>query len=81
MERRRGFRPRGPRPPFGAKPPVEVGQELDVTIEGISRRGDGIARIQGFLVFVPRTNTGDKVKIKITRVAPRFGVAEIVQPL
>jgi predicted RNA-binding protein with TRAM domain len=36
---------------FGPKP-VETGREYDVQITEISRKGDGIARIQGFVIFV-----------------------------
>jgi len=32
--------------------PVEVGKEYEVDITEISRKGDGIARVQGFIVFV-----------------------------
>ena len=61
-----------------APKPVEVGKEYDVEIEEISRRGDGIARIEGFVVFVPNTKQGDKLRIKVTHVGRRFSEAEIV---
>jgi len=38
--------------------PVLAGAVHDVAIEGIAREGDGIARIQGFVVFVPGTKVG-----------------------
>jgi predicted RNA-binding protein with TRAM domain len=73
-ERRGGFRAeRGRFPPK----PVEVGKEYDVDIQEISRRGEGIARIQGLVVFVPNTKTGDHVKIRIKRVSRRFAEAEV----
>jgi predicted RNA-binding protein with TRAM domain len=67
-------RPR--RPPLPK--PVKVGEEQEVTIEEISRRGDGIAKIQNFVIFVPGTKIGDRVKIKVSRVASRFAIAEKV---
>jgi predicted RNA-binding protein with TRAM domain len=63
---------------FGPKP-VEEGKEYEVDIKEISRRGEGIARIEGFVVFVPNTKAGDHVKVKVTKVSPRFASAEIVQ--
>jgi predicted RNA-binding protein with TRAM domain len=63
--------------PPGPKP-VEVGKEYDVEITEISRRGDGIARIGGFVIFVAGAKAGSKVKIKITSVGPRFATATIV---
>jgi predicted RNA-binding protein with TRAM domain len=58
--------------------PVEVGKEYDVAIQETSRRGDGIARIQGLVVFVPNTQNGDHVKIRVTRISRRFAEAEVV---
>jgi len=43
------------------------------------RRGDGIAKIQGFIVFVSGAKTGDNVKFRVTRVGRRFAEAEVVQ--
>ena len=33
--------------------PVREGEELDVTIEAIGDKGDGIAKKDGFVLFVP----------------------------
>jgi predicted RNA-binding protein with TRAM domain len=58
--------------------PVEVGKEYDVEIEETSRRGEGITRIEGLVVFVPNTKPGDKLKIKITNIGRRFAEAEVI---
>jgi predicted RNA-binding protein with TRAM domain len=39
--------------------PVEVGKEYEVDITEISRQGDGIARVQGFVVFVKNVNNNE----------------------
>ncbi len=62
---------------FGAKP-VKVGDELDVTIEAVAQKGDGIAKIQGFVIFVPGARQGEQVKIRITDVRGRHAIAEKV---
>ena len=59
--------------------PIEEGETYDVTIQDIARQGDGIARIDGFVVFVPNTSVGDEVQIKIERVLPKFAFASIVE--
>jgi Predicted RNA-binding protein, contains TRAM domain len=59
--------------------PVEEGEIYDVTIEDLARQGDGIARIEGFVVFVPGTKVGDVVRIKIERVLPKYGFASLVE--
>jgi predicted RNA-binding protein with TRAM domain len=59
--------------------PVETGKEYTVDITDNGRAGDGIARIQGLVIFVKNTKAGDKnVKIKISSVGNRFATAELV---
>ena len=67
----------GPR--FNLKKPVELDKEYEAEIEDISRRGDGIAKIEGFIIFVPNTKQGEHVKFKVTRVGSRFATGELVQ--
>ena len=59
--------------------PVEVDKEYEAEIEDVSRRGDGIAKIQGFIIFVPNTKQGEHVKFKVIRVGSRFAIGELVQ--
>ena len=59
--------------------PVAEGKEYAVEIKELSRRGEGIARVDGFVVFVKDTKPGDMVKVKITRVGERFATGEVVQ--
>jgi len=59
--------------------PVEVDKEYEAEIQDISRRGDGIAKIEGFIIFVPNTKQGEHVKFKVTRVGSRFATGELVQ--
>ncbi len=59
--------------------PVETGKEYTVDIIGIGRSGDGIARVQGFVIFVKNAKAADKnIKIKISSLRERFATAEIV---
>ena len=65
---------------YGFKPcPVEMGKEYEVDVTETSRRGEGIARIQGFVIFVREAKPGDHVKIRITRIGRRAAEAEIVR--
>jgi len=59
--------------------PVEVGKEYNVSISETSRRGDGIAKIDGFVVFVSGAKQGQNVRIKVTQVSERFASGQIVQ--
>ena len=67
------------RPRYDVKKPVELDKEYEAKIEDMSRRGDGIARIEGFVIFVPNTKQGENVKFKITRVGNRFATGELIQ--
>jgi len=58
--------------------PVKVGDELDVKIEAVGGKGDGIAKKDGFVLFVPGTKQGEEVKIRVTRVLQKVGFAELV---
>ena len=58
--------------------PVRVGEEVDVKIEAVGEKGDGIARVKGFVLFVPGVKEGDEVKIKVTKVLSKVGFAEVV---
>jgi len=59
--------------------PVSEGAIHDVIIDEIARKGDGIARIKGFVVFVPETQIGDRVKIKIEKVMRKCAIAAITE--
>jgi len=60
--------------------PVKVGEEYNVKIEAMSKRGDaGVAKIEGMVIFVANTKEGDEVKIKISRVGMGYAIAEVVQ--
>ncbi|MBI4153241.1 TRAM domain-containing protein [Candidatus Woesearchaeota archaeon] len=58
--------------------PVKEGDELDVTIEAVGGKGDGIARVEGFVLFVPKTHQGERVKVRVTKVLQNVGFAELI---
>lgn len=59
-------------------PPVNVGDELEVKIEAVGEKGDGIAKKDGFVLFIPGVKEGDEVKVRVTKVLRRVGFAEVV---
>ncbi len=75
--RRRRFSRQGRRQ---SQPPrISVGEIYDVTIQGLNRRGQGIAKINGMTVFVPNTRVGDRVPVRITRIFRGFAIAHVIQ--
>ncbi|MBD3183838.1 TRAM domain-containing protein [Candidatus Poribacteria bacterium] len=59
----------------------KVNDEIDVTIESVGKQGDGVAKHNGFIIFVPDTKKGENVRIVITKVFPNYGFAEVIQTL
>lgn len=47
-------------------------------IEAVGGKGDGIAKVEGFVLFVPGTRQGEQVKVRITKVLRNVGFAEVV---
>lgn len=58
--------------------PVSQGKTYNVRIEDIAQKGDGIARIEGYVIFVPNTRSGEEVTVKIERVLPKYAFASVV---
>lgn len=58
--------------------PVKVDEIVDVKIEAVGEKGDGIAKKNGFVIFVPNGKEGQSVKVKITRVLKKMAFSEIV---
>jgi predicted RNA-binding protein with TRAM domain len=64
----------------GSSKPVELGKEYKVRIIDRSERGEGVARIEGFIVFIRGAKPGEELNVKITNVGARAATGEIVQP-
>jgi 23S rRNA (uridine2552-2'-O)-methyltransferase len=58
--------------------PVRPGDELAVEIEGEGSEGDGVAKVEGFTLFVPGAEVGETVRVRVDDVKPRYGFAERV---
>lgn len=65
-----GFRPKR------ITPPIEVGEEIDVHIEAVGEKGDGLAKVRGFVLFVPGAKEGEDCRVKVTRVLRKVGFAD-----
>jgi 23S rRNA (uridine2552-2'-O)-methyltransferase len=59
--------------------PVRPGDQVEVEIEDVGSEGDGIAKVEGFTLFVPDTEAGDTVAVEVTDVKARFGFAEKIE--
>ena len=58
--------------------PIKVGDVVEVTIDAVGEKGDGLAKISGFVLFIPGVKQGEKHTVKVTRVLRSVGFAEVV---
>ena len=59
--------------------PVSEGDIVDVDVEDLGSKGDGIARVEGFVVFVPGAEVDTTYEVEITSVGNKFAFAENVE--
>ena len=63
--------------------PVKRDDELELTIDSLAYGGNGVARLDGFVVFVRRGLPGDTVRARVTKVKRGFAEAlatEVLTP-
>lgn len=60
---------------------VNKGQVLELTIDDVAFGGKGIAKVDGFAVFVPKTVTMDKVRVMITKKKKNYAEARLLDML
>ena len=58
--------------------PVAEGDRLEVDVVDEGDEGDGIAKVDGYTLFVPGADAGETVEVRVTDLKPRFGFAEPV---
>ncbi|MED4860222.1 23S rRNA (uracil(1939)-C(5))-methyltransferase RlmD [Bacillus atrophaeus] len=61
------------------KPPVEKNEYYDVTFEDLTHEGAGVAKVQGFPIFVPNALPEEKAQIKVTRVKKGFAFGRLIE--
>jgi predicted RNA-binding protein with TRAM domain len=59
--------------------PFELGDELEVNITEICPNGDGLSRILGYTIQVPKAKPRDRVKVKINQIRKKEATAEIIK--
>lgn len=64
-----------------ASPPVEEGDQQKVTIESLGEQGDGIAKLDGYVVIVPDTEVDETVLVEIEEARENVAFATVVKRL
>src|ERR1700745_3323424 len=63
--------------------PVTKGEELELDVDSLAFGGNGVARLDGFVVFVRRGLPGDRVRARVTKVRRSHAEAlatEVLRP-
>lgn len=58
---------------------VRINEEYNITIEDTGASGDGIAKINDFVVFVKGAKKGEKLNIRIRHVKPNFAFGDRIE--
>lgn len=58
--------------------PVAVGDQLEVEIESHGAKGDGVAKVNGYVLFINNVEKGKSYMVEVTEVGPKFGRAEVI---
>jgi predicted RNA-binding protein with TRAM domain len=61
--------------------PVQEGGEYEVEIKEIGRKDDGVARVEGFVVYVPGAKIGDRLRVRIEHLSPTYATGAILEHL
>jgi len=58
---------------------LEEGAEVDLEIQSLSRRGDGVVKMGRYIIYVANAKPGQKVKVRITRISGSIAFTERLQ--
>lgn len=60
-------------------PPVAVGQTVEVVVEDLAFGGEGVARVQEFVVFIPQVIPGERVQAEVVELKKQFARARLLK--
>ena len=61
-------------------PPVKEGDIIkEQTVINSGQKNDGVIKYEGYILFVTNCQKGDIVDCKVTKVLPKFGIAERIE--
>jgi translation initiation factor 2 subunit 2 len=60
---------------------IKEGGVYDVFIEDVGKKGDGVAKLDKYIIYVPGTAKGARVKVKIVKISGNVAFANIAEIL
>jgi 23S rRNA (uracil1939-C5)-methyltransferase len=68
-------------PAWMADLPVQIGQQYEAEIIGISHDGEGVGRVNGFTLFVAGALPGERALVRVEHLKKQYGYAALVEVL
>jgi len=62
-------------------PPVKDGEEYNLSCEAQGAKGDGICKVERYIIFVEGAQIGKRYKVLITKATQKCGFGKIVGDL
>jgi 23S rRNA (uracil1939-C5)-methyltransferase len=59
--------------------PVKKNEYYDVTFEDLTHDGNGVAKVDGYPLFVPNGLPGEKAKVKVVKVNKGYGYGRLIE--
>ncbi len=59
----------------------QVGQEIEITIDGYASEGDGVGRLAGAVFFIPGALAGERIRARVTEFRGNFYRARLAENL
>lgn len=59
--------------------PVTKNEIVEVTIEDLTHEGAGVAKIDGYALFIPKALPGELVKVKVIKVNKGYGFGKLLE--
>lgn len=59
--------------------PVQKNDYIDVTFEDLTHDGAGVAKVDGYPIFVPKALPGEKAKIKVIKINKSYGIGRLME--
>lgn len=60
-------------------PPVEVGDVLELVCRSVGEKGDGLFRVDRYVLFAPGAEIDRVYKLRVKKVTSQCGFAEVVE--
>ncbi|MBP1966421.1 23S rRNA (uracil(1939)-C(5))-methyltransferase RlmD [Paenibacillus aceris] len=66
-------------PAWMADLPVQIGEQYEAEIIGISHDGEGVGRVNGFTLFVAGALPGERALVRVEHVKKQYGYARLLR--